>query len=215
MDVQGMAQCTAKSKRTGEQCRRSATPGREVCYYHGGRTPRGFALPQTKTGRWSKDLPTRLAAHYDASLTDEELLCLRDDISLLDARMHDILTSLGDGDTRKLWEDLHQAWDAYEYAAFEKDTDKAKKALTDIGRIIKRGHAIYASWSEVYGVTDQRRKLVESERKRLVELQAVITVERLMLLITAIAGVVREHVDDRDKLNAIQYGIQRLISTGS
>lgn len=35
--------CKAKSKRTGERCRRLATPGFEVCYYHGagGGAPKG------------------------------------------------------------------------------------------------------------------------------------------------------------------------------
>jgi len=34
-------QCTAKSKRTQKRCRRSATPGKHVCYYHGGASPGG------------------------------------------------------------------------------------------------------------------------------------------------------------------------------
>lgn len=29
-------QCTAKSKQTGERCKRPATAGKKVCYYHGG-----------------------------------------------------------------------------------------------------------------------------------------------------------------------------------
>ena len=31
-------QCTAKSKRSGRQCRRWASPGKSVCFFHGGRS---------------------------------------------------------------------------------------------------------------------------------------------------------------------------------
>ena len=43
---------------------------------HGGTTPRGLALPQTRTGRFSKDLPTRLLANYQAAPADPEMLAL-------------------------------------------------------------------------------------------------------------------------------------------
>lgn len=33
-----MAQCTAKSKRSGKRCRKSAMIGKNVCYVHGGRS---------------------------------------------------------------------------------------------------------------------------------------------------------------------------------
>ena len=63
-------QCHAKSKRSGQQCRRRAVRGRNVCQMHGGVTPRGFALPQTKTGEYSKDVPTRLIADYERTKDD-------------------------------------------------------------------------------------------------------------------------------------------------
>src|SRR5689334_14096652 len=34
-----MPRCTAKSKQTGQQCKRFAAKGRTVCHYHGGRSP--------------------------------------------------------------------------------------------------------------------------------------------------------------------------------
>jgi hypothetical protein len=42
MDIKQL-RCKAKSRRTGERCRRLATPGFDVCYYHGagGGAPKG------------------------------------------------------------------------------------------------------------------------------------------------------------------------------
>jgi len=45
-----MAQCTAKSKRSGKRCKRWASPGRTKCRMHGGRTPRGKDSPHFKHG---------------------------------------------------------------------------------------------------------------------------------------------------------------------
>ncbi|HPD18019.1 MAG TPA: HGGxSTG domain-containing protein [Planctomycetota bacterium] len=45
MDSDG--QCTARSKRTGERCKRAPTPGKRVCYYHGGAS----TGPKTKEGK--------------------------------------------------------------------------------------------------------------------------------------------------------------------
>lgn len=53
-------QCTAKSKQTGEQCRRFATPGRTVCYYHGGRSLVGVASATYKHGKYSRYYPAWL-----------------------------------------------------------------------------------------------------------------------------------------------------------
>lgn len=41
LDTKG--RCRARSKRSGEQCRRYPTPGLQVCYYHGGSTPQSKA----------------------------------------------------------------------------------------------------------------------------------------------------------------------------
>ena len=42
-----MPQCTAKSKQSGQQCRRNAVPGKDKCHIHGGKTP-------SKHGGYSK-----------------------------------------------------------------------------------------------------------------------------------------------------------------
>lgn|SRR5574337_88324 len=49
-----MSQCTATSKRTGQQCQQPAMHGSTKCYHHGGATPRGAKSPHFKTGLYSK-----------------------------------------------------------------------------------------------------------------------------------------------------------------
>src|SRR3954451_14863589 len=99
---------------------------------HGGKVPRGRALPQTKHGRYSKDLPTRLLATYSAAQADTELLSLRDDVALLDARLADVLARVDTGESSALWLDLGATLKAFQQASAAGDTAKMREHLTTL-----------------------------------------------------------------------------------
>lgn len=166
-----MAQCTAKSKRSRQRCKRHAKPGRTVCKIHGGDTPVGLAAPNFKTGRYSKYLPTGLAERYIVARTDPELLSLRDEIGLVDTRISEVLTQPSDP-----------------------------------------GISLGTVWGILEPLIEQRRKLVESEHKRLDTLHSVITAEQLMLLLATITDVIKTHVHDRQALSAISLELKRLMT---
>ncbi len=192
-----MSQCTAQSKRTGNRCRDHAMKGRTTCYHHGGSTPRGFALPQTKTGRHSKDLPTRLAGRYTASRNDPDLLNLSEEIALTDAFIEDARRGLDHGESGRLFTELKAAWDALTAAQRAKDSDGVSQAIGEIGTLIRHGVAAYAARNEAADLIERRRKLVDSEGKRRVAMQDTITSEKAMLLISSLVAAVNRHVDDR------------------
>ena len=58
----------------------------------------------------------------------------------------------------------------------------------------------------------QRRRLVASERKRLVETQQMLSVEQAMLFVTALAEAARRHVTDPRVLAAMSDDIERTLS---
>lgn len=206
-------QCTAKAKSTGQQCQRRAMANGK-CYVHGGPTPRGRALPQTTHGRYSKDLPTRLAARYEEARTDPDLLNLNAEIHLTYAMLTEALRGMDQGEAGRLWRDLKTTWDALQEANRQRDGDAAKQALSEIGRLIARGVADAAARSEVLDIVERRRKLVESEAKRRTAMQQMITAERLMVLVSAVTDVVMRHVDDPRQRAAIAADIGALISRG-
>ena len=99
-----MNRCKAKTKQTGKRCKRSPTPGREVCRLHGGATPRGIDSPHFKHGRYSKAMPDRLIEKYETARNDPDLITMRDDIALIDARIMDQL-ELAEADP-VIWEGI-------------------------------------------------------------------------------------------------------------
>jgi Flp pilus assembly protein TadD len=203
-------QCSAIVYKTGEQCKRRAVTGMKVCQVHGGATPRGIASPHYKTGRYSKVLPTRLAARYAEAEHDPQLLELRSEISLTDARLADLLVRVDSGESGALWQALLTARGDLLLARKAGNAKEQADALNTIIELISKGHADYRAWSEIAAVLEQRRRLVESERKRLTEAQQTLTIEKAMLLIGAIGGIIKAHVTDVTTLRKISADISAL-----
>lgn len=198
-----MATCKAKSKRSGERCKNHALPGREVCRIHGGKTPRGLALPQTKHGRHSKDIPTRLIADYEAALADTELIAVREELAMLVAREADLLRRVDTGEAGEHWGAMMSAWADYKAAHRSGDDTLMASSETRLWAAMDAGSKDYEAWGEYLNVVERRRRLVETERKRLSEIQQAITNERAMMLAAALLDSVKRHVNDRATLAAI------------
>lgn len=203
--------CEAKSKQSGQQCKKDAIPGRAVCHIHGGKSLLGIASPSYKTGRYSKFLPARLAARYEEMRGDAELLEMREEIGLVDTRLADLLSRVDTGESGALWQGLMKARIDLLAAKRGNDIIGQSLALNKMLDLISQGHADYRAWAEIGGALEQRRKLVESERKRMIETQQMISSERAMALLGAVVNIIKEHVDDRAVLAAISSGINNLI----
>jgi hypothetical protein len=203
-------QCGAKT-RSGEPCKSFAMANGR-CRMHGGKAPRGHALPQTTHGRYSKDLPTRLAARYEEAANDPDLLQLDSEIHLTDAMIRERLSTLDTGESGRLWKALKQEWTTFALARRSGDTAGMTESLAQIEALINRGVADWSARQEVLDMVERRRKLVDSEGKRRVQMQQMITPDRAMLLVSALADTVMRHVSDADIRAAIARDVERLIT---
>jgi hypothetical protein len=206
-------QCNAHNKQTGEQCRRRAVKGMSVCQVHGGKTPTGIGLPQTRHGRYSKHLPVRLKEQFEQAVGDGELLSSREDIALLDSRLSDVLASASNGEAGELWNSLKEARRAYVSASGKGAEEKRRDAISTILWLIDEGYQEWQSWKDIRFMLQERRQLVESERKRLVDMQQMITAERANVMLLRIQDIIRTHVRDSDTLQSIAEEF-RVLSLG-
>lgn len=96
---------------------------------------------------------------------------------------------------------------------------QSEVALTD-GRIaqlmetVAKGGArasIDGIWPQLEALIENRRKLVDTESKRLKDLHAMVSVDRVMLIVSFVADSVKKHVKDRDAMNAIFTDLRRLL----
>jgi len=151
-----------------------------------------------------------MLATYEQSRNDPDVLALHQEVALVDARLAELLAAVDTGESRAAWDAIGTAIQAMERANVRKDLDAAREAWQDIKGAAARGKGTAQAWRDVEKTIDLRRKLVESERKRLVEAKDVITAEQAMLLVTALTAAVRDHVHDPDVLRAITADLGRI-----
>lgn len=201
-------QCGAKT-RSGEPCKSPAMKNGR-CRMHGGKHPKGIAHYNYKEGKYSKALPQRMREAYIDARDDPQLLEQREQIAILDARLLDVLGRVDTGESGALWGRLKER--RVELLVAQRANDKTGQAdaINAILSLIDQGHSDYRAWSELQGVLEQRKRIIESERKRLVEMQQMVTSQQAMGLISALLESVKRNVTDRAALAAIQNEFIRL-----
>ena len=177
------------------------------CRMHGGKSHVGVAVATFRHGRHSKYLPARLLARYHEALSDPERLALHDELALTDARLADVLTRVDTGESGARWQAVQRACDRY--ADRRGEAGDAERLLA-LREAVTAGVADAAGWREVASLIAQRKALVESERRRMIELQQYLTAEQALALMTAVIQVVRQHVDDPTVLGAVSTELARL-----
>lgn len=193
-------QCTATSKRSGVRCNNPAVTGRTTCRMHGGTVPAGIASPAYRHGRYASSLPTGILDRYKEAASDPDLLDLGAEIALIGARIGDVLAGLDDQAPRATWELLAKAWKKYRTAP---DGVTSAQALAQVEQLISDGLDQAQAWQEIVDLVDARRRLVESDRRRLVELQQHMTYEQAMTLVAFLSDSIKRHVTDPQQLAAI------------
>jgi len=210
--------CTAKSKQTGERCKNEAVEGKLVCRFHGGLSKGGIESASLKIGRYSKYLPEKLLERYHESQNDRELLALREEIALLDTRLSDLITRIDSGESGALWGKARALMSQYNEAVQMGDPAQMQAKIHALRALIEKGMGDYAIWSEIRDVVDDRRKLVESERRRLVDMQQMIRAEDATLLVMRIIDIIKTGVtskQDRAKVTRELLGLLDLADVGN
>jgi hypothetical protein len=95
------------------------------------------------------------------------------------------------------------------------DAAGAASALREMERLVGAGEADYRARADLLTTIETRRRLVETERRRLEAAQQMITTERAMLLVAALVDAVRRHVDDRRVLDANGREVQRIVAANA
>ena len=126
-------QCKATSKRSGERCKKAAMRGKEVCHFHGGKSPVG-----PESGTWIDGSSSKFRAiftgdaleHYETARRDDRYLELREDLAVLDTLFLEAMKVARVGEGGALWEELGQTWRRFQEAEPTRDATSAGRALS-------------------------------------------------------------------------------------
>ena len=124
----------------------------------------GLASPHIRHGRYSKDLPTHLAAVFDAALADPSILQLTPELALVDTLASQVVARM----------------------------DQAGA-----------GSSSSEATAELLELLERRRRLVETETRRIALAEDTLTAGEALLFVAAITAAIKEHVHDAKTLAAI------------
>lgn len=182
------------------------------CAMHGGKTPVGIASPHFKTGRHSKHLPERMRERYEEALVDDDLTELTAEIALLDTRIADLLARVDTGESGAAWAVAGKAYRELRNAMGKIDIPAAQDAMQQLEAALGDGSADYTAWNEIQELVQQRRLLVETQRKVLADAGQMITVEQGMLLVGSLLSIIKARVSDPAVLANIQADVNGLLA---
>lgn len=217
MDQPIPGRCNAKARsRKGGFCKKYPLKGQKRCKTHNGGAERrkGAANPNFKTGQYSELLPVRMLATYDDVRADPDLLNMSEQISLIKARIADVLKRVDSGESGKLWAELHTVHASIKQAQRDKDAPRVAMLMVDLGHLIDRGRGDWAAWETAIGLVDALGKTIEREQKRRVAMHDMMTTEQGTTMALALLEAVRRNVDDAAVQGRIADEFARLIGLG-
>lgn len=155
-----------------------------------------MASPNYRHGKYSRDLPSRYAADYQAALSDPDIHALSHEIGIIEARYRALLRRSETSDLGHAWLMLQTVWDAYRDATEPEEVLKARHAVE---KIIRRGAQDYLLWQSLQETTKLLSTLRYQEHKRVLDLRTVMTEQQmeqaLRFIETALYEAVMAHVD--------------------
>lgn len=200
-------QCTAHlSDGSGRRCPHYPMHGRTVCYHHGG------AMVQselTAGGKHSKYLPEAMKERFEEFHSRPDWISLREQIALTELRLSQLEESLDGGLSASALKHIvkeltamRQGFKWLEPGAGEDEDFTPEdgfclgEALDDLLAFCRDPQRVAEVWADIHKVQDLLRKLKETEVKRMVAANQVLTVTESYTLIQRLASFCEEYIED-------------------
>lgn len=194
--------CKAKSKRSGEQCKRYATPGHTVCHMHGSKTPGGLASPNlTRGGIYSKYLPVNLLSRYEGLLTlGQDLFKIDDETAVVTILLQQQLGKIEAGESGIAWQRIKELYAELTVLGQKQnkspeDIQKFNRLFVELGDVISGGSMSYGARNEAVDLVERKRKLVADQRRDWAAKHQAMSFDRVLLLLTAMAASVTQSLE--------------------
>jgi hypothetical protein len=214
--------CRAKTGRG--PCKRHHVKDGRRCDLHGGKSPKGLASPNTKTGEHSRYLGVlspQMRDRMEQRAKDLNKLSLEAELDLLHMRVEVLIERMKEGESWASWHHALEAFEKFADAQSEKKRDEAIEALQQLGAILRRGVQAEKDWSQIDQLAWVRKpRLVETEVKRAQVMAEIIHRNFVMQIFQVIAEGVKRRVKDlppataAEIITGVQSDIKRLAGGG-
>jgi hypothetical protein len=199
--------CNARKKSTKKLCGAFAMDDRDVCYHHGGKTPRGEDSPHWKNGRRSRfGNSPELQKIYDSLIKDPtiDLFSADDDMFALMAR-RELLESRGEDRSnwlliKKHWPIL---WQGLQAKATEKEKKTGLRAAIQINDFFIEGVNNSDKWDEHYRIDDLLDKMRDRAFARAIKGEMLLRADYALALYAPLLMTLKEIIIDYNRQNKV------------
>lgn len=172
--------------------------------------PRTPVFERSSKSRYGQSIRrVTLRERYEAQMRAPDLLSLRDEISLIGAKIADTLEKLDASGVN--FEEMLELQQQLDRAVNQNDMPTIAILAAQMGESIQRGVAESVLWRDLYEAIEHRRKLVETEMKTLNSIGAMISMEQCMQLVSKLLAAVTLHIGDKEALRAIHGEFSRVL----
>lgn len=187
--------CGAKlRKRPGKTCKKLPMKGKRRCRLHGGKSLGGFASPTFKHGRYSDILPKDMRKRYEQARKDPELLSHEPELRLIDSHLHELLKQAELAGSPKTLLKAQKAWEDFLLARTKDNEAMCSACLDEVGLALTDKTYDPLAWIEIREVMEGRRKILESETRRIKDKDMSMGAEQLLAIIEFIVDIIRQSV---------------------
>lgn len=205
----GVTICGAKTRR-GSPCVQTILGPNGRCKMHGATALAGPAHPNYKHGRYADVLPLRMHDRYAAAMNDPELLSLQPELATLDARISELVQRVDTGESGAAWKRIGALVAEVIEARQERDYATMDDRLAALAAL-SEGQSDEGAWQDVFKAWNQRQRLVESERRRLLDAQMYVSVGHVSQVFAALAESLRRNVRDPAERQGVVQTMRRLL----
>ena len=223
--------CAGKNK-SGKQCGRWAQHDSKYCYQcsrkgisKATQFKPGPANPNWTGGAYANTIHKSLYQAYQDGLADPELLSVRPEAALVRARIEYLLSMEGTGESMETWKDLLHAkgqFLIYVKGKTKQDIEKRDYWLKQILDLVDQGNTHSMIWSDIRSQVTLLDKLKSSERKRILEAKAFVSITEAIAMLQTITWTLEKVVGDQVKsadvkkkiLGAVADKVEELLCKG-
>lgn len=200
------------------RCRMPAVYGTKFCPKHGGGYPKSrgtYPGVTLKTGKSSKFPINRLAASFIEATEDPELLSLREPLAVIHIRIQELLEKVNVEEAALRNRSVRDAFDEYKHYRRTNNEVKKSEAFLKLDTEMSLAYDEFRAWDQIFRAIEVRRKLSESEVKRLKEMHQFITKEEAYKFLAKVQAAVIKVLGDHPKLlKRIQFEFIQLTGDG-
>lgn len=200
--------------------------GRRGCFRHGGKTLVGPMAPTYTHGLYSKYLSTQ-AQEMFRDMGGHNILDLSDDVRLLISLVQDVMKKVEVGESGQRWKDVRnvfrelddaqrKATAAQEAGALDeakREGERANEAYRKLGELVRQGQIDWQGRTELVDLVAKKAKIVESQRKSLLEARQLLALQDVRSMCRAIFMSVMSAVEDAVNDPAIRSDIRTRASS--